>query len=174
MLENYGKFLNELDRQLGGLFESQKAHIHCKPGCSGCCEVGDYPMSRLEMEYLMSAFVRLDAATQAQVRANIDATRGATEYQCPFLIGGLCSVYEHRGIVCRTHGLAYLCEEGVKLPECVREGLNYSEVFDVETSIFSTEPIKTSLRTDDILRSPLAKHFQLEPGDIRPLIAWFS
>jgi Fe-S-cluster containining protein len=165
---DYKDFLAELDTQLARLFETQNAHIRCKPGCSKCCETGDYPMSRLDMEHIMSAFVRLDAPTQERVRANIAAAQG--EYACPFLIDNLCAVYEHRGVGCRTHGLAYLQDGTLKLPQCVHEGLNYSDVFNPATSeVALKNPITTSLRIDDILQQ-----FGFQPEVIRPLVEWFN
>ncbi len=173
----YSDFLKELDRRLAAFFDSQKTHIRCKPGCSGCCESGDYPMSRLDMEHIMNAFVRLPADKHERIKANIADIKAnrPSVYACPFLLDGLCAVYEHRGIVCRTHGLAYIAGDVVKLPQCAHEGLNYSDVFNPSTNELTLQnPIKTSMRTDDILKSALAKQFKIEPEVIRPLIEWFS
>jgi Fe-S-cluster containining protein len=190
MLVRYEKFLAEFDKKLDEYFLSQKEHVRCKPGCTGCCELGEYPFSRLEAEYIMSGFVKLGADTQAKIKTNIEILRtrhfegGTTEeslcpqndvkeYRCPFLLDKMCALYDHRGIVCRTHGLAYLCDGTIKLPECAREGLNYSDVFNAETNEVSLQnPITESLRTDVILKSRLAKELRLEAGMIRPLIDW--
>ena len=78
--------------------------------------------------------------------------------------------------MCRTHGLAWYDEdeEKIKLPYCVNLGLNYSKVFDRETgAVFLQDPIKARLRIDSILRSPLAEEYELECGEIRPLVKWF-
>jgi Fe-S-cluster containining protein len=127
-------------------------------------------MSRLDMENIMSAFVRLNSEQHARVKANIADARGKETYPCPFLLDGLCCVYEHRGITCRTHGLANLQEGVLKLPQCVHEGLNYSDVYDPATSEVDIEnPLSVSLRIDDILEQA-----GFEQEVIRPLIEWFN
>ena len=55
MLARYEKFLEKFDKRLSRYFEEQCEFIKCKMGCSACCEVGEYPFSRLEAEYLMKS-----------------------------------------------------------------------------------------------------------------------
>lgn len=175
MLKRYEKFLEDFDRELAQLMQSQQLYLKCKKGCAECCQNGNYPFSRLEMEYLMSGFLTLPENIKQQIRSNISEIKDKNKYTCPFLINNLCSLYDYRGIVCRTHGLAYLYNGIIKLPECANNGKNYSDIFDKETKeIIVKNPIKTSLRTDDILKSPLAEKYQLEAGEIRKLIDWFD
>ena len=178
MLARYEKFLEKFDKRLSRYFEEQCEFIKCKIGCSACCEVGEYPFSRLEAEYLMSGYMGLPPDVKKQVKENIKRLKSENPkfYQCPFLINHLCCVYKYRGIVCRVHGLAWFDEdEGkVKLPYCVNLGLNYSKVFDRETGeVFLQNPIKERLKINSVLRSPAAEEYKLECGEIRPLIKWF-
>lgn len=186
MLSRYEKFLKELDCELAEYFEREKAFVKCRKGCNDCCSAGEYPFSRLEAEYLMQGFVRLDKTTKNQIRENIVELKLAAAakacsagerflHKCPFLIDGACAVYERRGIVCRTFGLAYLrADNTIKLPNCTNLGLNYAEVFDKQTGEINLEnPIKKELTIDKLLRSPLAEKYELECGEIRPLIKWF-
>lgn len=175
MLKRYKKFLDEFDRELAELMLSQKSYLKCKKGCAECCQNGDYPFSRLEMEYFMSGFLTLPENIKHQIRLNISGIKDKNNYTCPFLINNLCSLYNYRGIVCRTHGLAYLYNGAIKLPECANNGKNYNEIYNKETKeIVIENPIKNSLRTDDVLKSPLAEKYQLEAGEIRKLIDWFN
>ena len=41
---NYEQFIKELDVKLANYFELHKAYIHCKSGCSACCEKPAYPI----------------------------------------------------------------------------------------------------------------------------------
>lgn len=178
MLKRYEEFLKLLDEKLDRYFEEQCEFIKCKEGCCACCEVGEYPFSRLELEYLMSGFVQLPFEIKHQIKEEIKRLLKTAPkmYKCPFLINKKCSVYPYRGIVCRTHGLAWYDEDEnrIRLPYCVNKGLNYSKVFDRETGeVFLQNPIKERLRIDSILRSQKAEEFQLECGEIRPLIKWF-
>ena len=178
MLKRYEKFLEKLDKRLDKYFEEQCEFIKCKPGCSLCCEVGEYPFSRLELEYLMSGFVELPFGIKHNIKEEIKRLKRENPklYKCPFLINNMCSVYKYRGIVCCTHGLASYDEDEnrIRLPYCVNVGLNYAKVFDRETGeVFLQNPIKEHLRIDSILRSPEAEEYELECGEIRPLKDWF-
>ena len=183
MLTKYEKFLQELDNELRGYFSEHKEYLKCKKGCTDCCEKGEYPFSRLEAEYLMYGFVNLPKEIKSEIRKNISELKIAKRnfngerflYKCPFLINNACALYERRGIVCRTFGLAYLREDNtIKLPNCTNLGLNYAEQFNRETGeIFLENPVKKELTIDKILRSNRAEKFELECGEIRPLIDWF-
>ncbi len=177
MLKKYEKFITDFQKKIDKYFKEQSEYICCKEGCSACCEIGDYPFTQLEMMYLMQGFKSLPQNTQIEVRNNlmqIKNNRVSTHlfYKCPFLINNRCSVYQYRGITCRTFGLAYLCKDKtVKLPECVHEGLCYSNVY--KDNYLSVEPIKESLNLLDITVSKLAKDYKLEFGPSRSLIDWF-
>ena len=174
MLKKYDVFIKEFQKKIDKYFEENSEYIYCHEGCSACCEIGEYPFSWIEMGYLMEEFAKLPESVKSKIKENIlklkkqkENFRGERfEYECPFLIDGLCSVYSHRGLTCRTHGLAYLKKDGtVNVPYCANKGLNYSKVF--KDGVFSTEPIKENLNIDEIL-----KNFDGEMGEIRPLVDW--
>ena len=145
---DYPKFLRELDKKLATCLLEQKDFIHCKAGCSHCCEKGDYPISDIELEYLMQGFINLESEKKIIVQENFrNMKKGG---KCPFLIDKLCSVYQYRPIICRTHGLAYLMKDGrANVPYCANIGKNYSEVY--KDGELSAEPIKENLSTQNIL-----------------------
>lgn len=175
MIERYKKFLEKFDKRIDRYFEEQCEYIKCRQGCSFCCEIGEYPFSRLEIEYLMQGIIRLSTEEKKIIRENIKQLKKQNPrmYKCPFLINSNCSVYPYRGIVCRTHGLAWYDGDKIKLPYCVNIGLNYAKVFDRKTGeVFIPEPIKEHLRIDSVLRSRQAEEYELECGEIRPLIKW--
>lgn len=177
MLKKYELFLKDFDKKLKKYFSQQSEHICCKEGCSGCCEIGDYPFTQLEMMYLMEGFKNLPTETKIQVKNNLMAikkNRFSTHlfYKCPFLINKKCSVYKYRGLTCRTFGLAYLIDKKtVKVPECANEGLCYSKVY--KDGELVTEPIKENLSLLKITNSQLAKSHKLEFGESRSLVDWF-
>ncbi len=160
----YKQFLEKLDKKLQSYFDEHKDFICCKAGCSACCEKGDYPISQLELEYLMQGFISLDNETKIKVQENIKSmVKGG---KCPFLISSLCSVYPYRPIICRVHGLVYLYKEGsVKVPYCVNYGKNYSNVF--ENNEITINPVLENLDTTEIL-----KEFNF--GEIRNLFDWLN
>ena len=98
MLQRYEKFLKEvLDPKLDKYFEEQCEFVKCKEGCSSCCEVGEYPFSRLELEYLMSGFVNLPFETKHKIKEEIKRLKREQPkmYKCVAFIntGELCAEY---------------------------------------------------------------------------------
>lgn len=193
MIENYEQYLDFLTGKLNKFFEAQSPYIFCKRGCAKCCQEGEYPFSQIEFDYLIRGFTSLPKETRFEILNNIAqiklAKKNSTEekflYQCPFLINNECSVYTHRGIICRSFGLIYTVagEAKPKIPFCAYKGLNYSNVFDTETGMIPTEKYKAM----NIDKEPLAynvsynfltsedfeKMFKFKFGDKKPLIDWF-
>lgn len=192
MFRLYKKYLNVIDSELANEFDTQKPFIKCKRGCSLCCEIGDYPLSRLEMEYLMAGLTELDAEIQKKIRLSIKTLLNQKQktneqfiHRCPFLSNEkYCYLYERRGLVCRTFGLAsfenYNGKTCIKLPECAKAGLNYSDAFDgkdVEIEKFKNygidAPVKHSLSLYYYEKNLPSDFSGLEFGEIRPLLDWF-
>ena len=191
MTEDYKKYLKYLNEKLSKFFESQKEYIKCSKGCSKCCEKGEYPYSETELKYLLSGFLELDKKTQDIIEQNIleviEQKKNTDEkflYKCPFLINNACSVYEYRGIICRTFGLIDSTNEPAKLPFCAYEGLNYSNVADSEQNIITEKKYKQSGSLNkplgfnisyDLLTSEKVENvFNFKFGDKKSLIDWFK
>lgn len=161
---NYEQFIKELDRKLANYFELHKAYIHCKPGCSACCEKGDYPLTSIELEYLMKGYIALDNTTKQVVQQNInEIEKGGA---CPFLVDKKCSVYAHRPIICRVYGLAYRYKENkLKLPYCANYGLNYANI--LKNGEIIIDIVFENLDTQNILKTS-------EFGETRNLYDWIK
>ncbi len=151
MFKNYLVFLRVLMGNLDKYFKDQAPYIACKAGCAKCCSNGDYPFSEMELSLLKVGFSELDDKTKDIILTNIEQIKQDKEssdktpftYKCPFLINNMCSVYEFRGIICRTFGLIYL-KEGAKaqIPFCAYEGLNYSMILNKETNMLDADMMK--------------------------------
>ena len=161
---NYSDFIQELDNRLEKYFELHKKHICCQKGCSLCCEKGDYPLSQKELEYIMIGFSKLSDDLKRKIQNNIKTIQKGGK--CPFLIKNTCSIYLYRPIICRVHGLAYLCKNNiVKLPYCVKYNKNYKDVYeDGEVQI---NPIKENLDTFSLIKT-------FDFGEIRNLADWIN
>lgn len=171
MFEQYEKFLSDIDGKLENYFKADADKIKCKRGCSLCCTNGDYPLSNLEMRYLMYGFSKLEKDINELVKTNINnllkdnINRG---YVCPFLVNNSCSVYKYRPLICRIHGLAFVRKNGVvNLPGCSDFQLNYSENYNGKTVDF--EPINEDLSLKEVLK----KENSISFGEIRSMIDWF-
>ncbi len=150
MVENYKKFITELQNMIDADFAQQAPYIKCQNGCAKCCQKGDYPFSTIELEFLKELFIKLKPKTQAHIKSKIksllhEKSQSNDEtfmHECPFLINNSCSVYSNRGIICRTFGLIYYKPDGkMQIPFCAYDGLNYSEVLDLEKNIITQEKV---------------------------------
>jgi len=187
--KRYSIFLHMLNKELMKMFNEQSEFICCKEGCSYCCERGEYPFSELEFDYLMSGYKLLDNSTKSIIKNNIEELKNTKAknkdkifmHKCPFLINKRCSVYENRGIICRTFGL--LCEhndERLTIPFCHEYGLNYSKVYDNELGqivdkkngekIADTEPKAYRIQRDNIMSLSISKELNLSWGSSKTLL----
>ena len=187
-ITDYLLYIAYLNKKLENFFEQQSPYIFCKKGCSKCCQNGEYPFSKLEFNFLMIGFSKLPDETKQIILnkvANIKKSNPKT-YECPFLINNECSVYDFRGIICRSFGLMSINPEGnSKIPFCAFEGLNYSNVVEPETKIISLEKYK---KLGENIPEPLAynvgykfltnpnieKNFNINFGEKKALIDWFE
>ena len=187
VLKLYEQYLNMITVEIEKMFEAQKEYICCKNGCSLCCEDGMYPFSEIEFEYIKTGLEALPKETYEAIRIKCEKLRGqAVEseflYECPFLMNGSCSVYQKRGLICRTFGL--ITENDTKqltIPYCAEYGLNYSKVYDKDTQRIYEEKVKelgysTLPRAYNLSRHNLmyglAENLNFDWGETKPLINW--
>lgn len=198
MTKDYELYLNIMQKKyFDKYFEQQKEYMFCKQKCSKCCEFGEYPFSGLEFKYAMIGYEGLNDEKKALVKEKIKKVKalqadwkdGEFMYECPFLLDKMCSIYEHRGMICRTHGLMFYYidengEEKNKAPNCMCSGLNYSQVYDENTKTISnemmkksgieTEPVAYNLSLKFLLNNELTKKMELDFGEEKALIDWFD
>ena len=193
MLENYIKYLKFLDEKLDKFFRIQKPYIVCHKGCSGCCKNSQFPYTALEMSYLLKGLLTLDKDTLDKITKNVDKilekkkqfTGERFRYNCPLLIDDCCALYEYRGIVCRTFGLPVQAPDGALLiPFCCYEGLNYSNVFDIDKNEVSEEKVKElgsefeplgfNISYQYLTNPEFEKEFNIVFGERKPLIEWLT
>lgn len=190
-MENYINYLNFIEEKLNKFFESQKPFICCKKGCGKCCKNAIFPYSLTEMNYLLAGMMLLPEEVQDEIAKNVEKTLKAREefngekfrYDCPFLINDECSVYDYRGVVCRAFGLMTQQKDGIKVPFCCFDGLNYSDVVDYETSKVSPEkyeklgckeePTAFNVSYEFLTNPEFEKEFNFNFGTKKPLIEWF-
>lgn len=192
MIENYINYLNFLDEKLTKFFTRQKPYICCKKGCGRCCQNAQFPYSQIEINYLKIGIWKLDLKTKKIIANNIKKVISQKEkfdgdnftYNCPFLINNECSVYEYRGIICRSFGLMNIGSNGrIKVPFCCFQGFNYSNVMDDDGNKISAEKFKklgveeepVAFNTSyEFLTDPdFEQGFHFKFGDKKPLIDWF-
>lgn len=192
-IEKYELYLKFMDRQLAKFFEEQSPYIFCKEGCCSCCQKGEYPMSGVEFSYMLIGAKKLPLEIVAEIENNMFRIKNEKaqhedndifRHACPFLVNNRCSIYSHRAIICRTHGLAFFSAKGKLLvPACVNEGLNYSNVYDFETDSISVEkfnslgieqePLAHNVGLSFMSNNDLTKKLELDFGEFKPMYKWF-
>lgn len=191
--KRYEIFLYTLNKELQKMFDNQAEFIKCKEGCSYCCEKGEYPFSELEFNYLIEGYKQLDSNTKKIIKENIKQinkeksknTDKIFMHKCPFLINKRCSVYQNRGIICRTFGL--LCEHNdgrLTIPFCHEYGLNYAQLYDKELGqliderdgikLSKTEPAAFRIERDNIMNLSIAKNLNIVWGDSKTMINFIN
>ena len=95
---DYPAFLSKLDRNLDAFFKEQGAFVQCKKGCSLCCEKGDYPLSNIELEYLMQGYIELDSQIKIKVQENIKNQKELQTEQIKQTVKDLKSLFKTQPI----------------------------------------------------------------------------
>jgi hypothetical protein len=85
-------------------------------GCSdNCCQTRFYHHTHIETAYLISGFLRLDAASRDRIHRRAEHVAmaqeknaaGADRLMCPVNKAGWCILYPYRPMICRMHGLPH-------------------------------------------------------------------
>lgn len=193
-IKKYELYLAYLMPKLEKFFQEQSPYICCKEGCSHCCEKGEYPFSELEFAYIMYGSKSLTPQIINELNNNISQIKQAQKnnttnnkflYKCPFLINKRCVVYNFRGLICRTHGLAFFDKNNkLVVPACVDKGLNYSNVYDFEKQNLSSkkckelgikqEPLAHNVGLHFILDNSITNQLKINFGESKSLIDWFE
>jgi Fe-S-cluster containining protein len=101
-LEEYLKFSEELDHEVSALAEQHARHLVCHDGCDKCC----LNFKVFPVEYFaILAGLGLSSSEVLPLPASPDTEEIEP---CVFLHDHSCSIYPHRPIICRTHGLPLL------------------------------------------------------------------
>ncbi len=107
-LANYRSLVDRVDDRCREIESAFAEEIACRKGCAGCCRhITVFPV---EAEALSRALAALDGGSLGSVK--MQARRATADGPCPLLVEDACAVYDHRPIICRTHGLAVLTREG--------------------------------------------------------------
>jgi Fe-S-cluster containining protein len=124
--DNYHKLRDKIDLLTEKLSDTHKNHMACKKGCDLCCM--DYDVFPVEYNSIKKKIEN----------ESIDFQE-STDGSCIFLKDHACQIYEHRPIICRTHGLPllFMNDEEWELSACE---LNFTDFDDEDFSAENTFP----------------------------------
>jgi uncharacterized protein len=96
----YRKLRQKVDAISMELSEKHARHLQCKKGCDLCCM--DYSILPVEFYSILEELKSRGFKTE-----NLQLNKKKDE-DCIFLKNHVCTIYESRPLICRTHGLPLL------------------------------------------------------------------
>ena len=129
MTEAENKYLElraSIDKFSDQLHKLHKKHMKCQKGCDHCCM--DYEIFPIEFDHIKKSIE--DQAIETTV---------SQDGSCIFLKDHVCQIYDHRPIICRTHGLPllFMNDNQWELSACE---LNFTEFDDEDFTPENTFP----------------------------------
>lgn len=121
---------NKIDNLTNNLAESHAGHMECKKGCDMCCM--DYSIFPIEFHSIVNDMNSIELAPKI--------SSDKKENICLFLIKHVCSIYQQRPIICRTHGLPLLFMNDNSDWELSACELNFTEFNFEEFTLENTFP----------------------------------
>lgn len=130
-------YLKQLHSKIADFNEKNEtlhsSQMQCKSGCYKCCLV-DLSVFEVEANLIREWFHALEVNEQNNLKLKWKNNKVVVEENfhqkkvsaCHFLMGGNCSIYEARPVICRTQGLPllYRNEESFFFDSCP---LNFTE-----------------------------------------------
>lgn len=119
--KQYVTLRNEIEKHSKKLSVAHSKHMLCKKGCDMCCI--DYSIFPIEFHFILNDIKekKLEFKNLNEVVNNV----------CIFLKNHVCTLYEQRPIICRTHGLPLLYMNNNSEWELSACELNFTE-YDFE------------------------------------------
>ncbi len=95
----YKELRSTIDTVADTLSAIHKHHMKCKKGCDLCCM--DYAILPIEFHFIQNEI-------NAEMNMGKTIKTSGKSDGCIFLKNNSCTIYKHRPVICRTHGLPLL------------------------------------------------------------------
>ena len=119
--EKYKALVGKIVKHVDLLENTHKKHIMCKNGCDMCCI--DFSIFPIEYYYILNEIENEQVKPELEGKPKGDI--------CTFLKNHSCTIYNHRPIMCRTHGLPLIYANDNDEYELSACELNFTE-FDFD------------------------------------------
>jgi uncharacterized protein len=110
LLQNYYNLVAKVDSLCTDIMKQCADSLSCRKGCDACCR--HFSIFWVEAVSLAKYVANLPRKQAAFLRAKAQNLSG--QDVCPLLENGVCTIYETRPIICRTHGLPILTRGNTK------------------------------------------------------------
>ena len=103
--------------------------IACMRGCAECC-LGTFDITPEDADRVRAGYAELDGARRAAIDERVARYKEGDDEPCPLLHPerGLCEIYEHRPLMCRTYGPATQIGESIGVCHLCFHGASDDEV----------------------------------------------
>ena len=128
--EQYKLLRTEIDTHSNKLEKEHKKQMQCKKGCDMCCM--DYSILPIEFHSILNDLKEKKAVPETSEKAKKD--------ECIFLKNHVCTIYDQRPVICRTHGLPLLFMNDNNEWELSACDLNFREFNFEEFTLDNTFP----------------------------------
>lgn len=109
-LANYRALVEKVDGMCRKIQGAHADDIACRRGCDSCCRhLSLFPVEAVALRLSLERMN--DPALQSRIRRHASLASGDG---CPLLDHGTCLMYDHRPLICRTHGMPLLVEKDGK------------------------------------------------------------
>ena len=133
-MQEYNNLRDKVDTQFEQIFGKHQSEMQCNEGCHDCC-APDLSVTQVEAEMIKSFLIaRPDRIEYINKLIESNPHQNA---RCEFLAAdGLCSIYEVRPLICRSHGAPILVQIDAKregldaCPKNFKKGMNMLDVGD--------------------------------------------
>lgn len=153
VMEQYRHLMTEVGLETQRLYEA-RGSFPCPSNCYDCCRnTATMLISEVEGQDVKVGLKKLAPEVQAYIRKKakrsvrkleqigyshermtrdagmeaVEVLKGTPEAECPMLIGGVCSIYEHRPLICRVWG--YPINNGSELACCRKTFIGQRRLF---------------------------------------------
>ena len=150
VMHTYQELVDEINQEIDRI-RNEYGRSPCPSNCFQCCSnTSTIPISEVEARDLKKGLDALPPEIRQHIRQKaertireleakgytpetmvkdtgmkaIDVVKGKSSGECPMLIGGVCSVYEHRPVICRVWG--YPIDNGQNLACCKKTFIGQS------------------------------------------------
>ncbi len=117
----YKNLVNQIEQHTDMLKSIHTKHMNCKNGCDLCCI--DFSVFPIEYHFILNEIKKENTKPELEEKGKGDT--------CAFLKNHSCSIYDHRPIMCRTHGFPLIYVNDDDENELSACELNFTE-FDYE------------------------------------------
>jgi hypothetical protein len=165
LFADYRRLIAKVDDFSARIIRAHRPHFACRLGCTECCPP-DLHLLPVEFSFMSERFASLPKGVQRAIRQN--GASGMHDRSCSLLHEGVCLMYEHRPVICRTHGLPLLIlEDGQEHRDCCPKNfVGYPLVRLPRKDLVDLDTLNAMLVVVNIV---FASHMRLEPGVRLPL-----